>query len=424
MAKGKGKAKKIVKYILLIILCVILLIAGVTAIVNTICVNKNTTLVDSYKAVDYSGKQLTPSVSNDGYYTFTTSKNLKVMQLTDIHIGGGWMSYKKDIKAITAVAEMIKTEKPDLVIATGDTAYPVPFQAGTFNNKSAAKLFGRLMDNLGVYWTITFGNHDTELYAFHSRKYISNYYANHKYNDADKKTSFCLYQPGPETVNGYGNSVINVTNSKGVITQSLITMDTGSYVDGDYFGIKWKYDGLHKDQINWYKNTLKKFGIENKKIDENSGIPKSLVFFHIPIEEYKIACNEYVDNGKKDTNDTKYLWGEVGEKKPYVYSSFYKDNFFETAKELGSTQAMFCGHDHLNNIGLNYKGINLIYGYSIDYLAYAHIDRFGSQRGNNMITITPKGTFSCKYNNYYGGKYKSGTDEKKSVKMTPYYPNK
>ena len=47
---------------------------------------------------------------------FTTDRDLKIMQLTDIHLGGGWLSLKKDSQAINAVATMIQAEKPDLVI--------------------------------------------------------------------------------------------------------------------------------------------------------------------------------------------------------------------------------------------------------------------------------------------------------------------
>ena len=55
-----------------------------------------------------------------------------------------------------------EAEKPDLVVATGDIAFPVPYMAGTFNNYSGAKAFENLMESLGVYWTVTFGNHDAE----------------------------------------------------------------------------------------------------------------------------------------------------------------------------------------------------------------------------------------------------------------------
>ena len=58
----------------------------------------------------------------------------------------------QDRRAIDCVVRMVTAEQPDLVAVTGDIAYPVPFQSGTFNNKTAARLFGRVMQNLGVYW--------------------------------------------------------------------------------------------------------------------------------------------------------------------------------------------------------------------------------------------------------------------------------
>ena len=45
------------------------------------------------------------------------------------------MSIKKDAMAINTVATMIRVEKPDFVVVTGDISYPVPFQAGTFNKQ-------------------------------------------------------------------------------------------------------------------------------------------------------------------------------------------------------------------------------------------------------------------------------------------------
>ena len=56
---------------------------------------------------------------------------------------------------------MITAEQPDLVVFTGDLTYPVPVQAGTFNNKENAKLLADLMEQLGVYWAPFWGNHDS-----------------------------------------------------------------------------------------------------------------------------------------------------------------------------------------------------------------------------------------------------------------------
>ena len=162
--KTKKRGKKALK-ILAGILVVIIALVGVAAIAN-IAGNKGN--IEKIAAFESAAKenQLVPEKDANGNWTFTTDEDFKVLQLTDVHIGGGFMSLKKDAMALNAVAAMIKAEKPDLVIATGDVSYPVPFQAGTFNNLSSAKVFAALMEQLGVYWTLGFGNHDTEAYSY------------------------------------------------------------------------------------------------------------------------------------------------------------------------------------------------------------------------------------------------------------------
>ena len=68
---------------------------------------------------------------------------------------------------------------------------------------------------------------------------------------------------------------------------------------------------------------------------------------------------------------------------------------------------MFCGHDHLNNIVLNYKGVDLTYNYSIDYLAYIGISKQGDQRGCTVVTVNPDGSYEQVHENYYQDKYVS-----------------
>lgn len=78
---------------------------------------------------------------------------------------------------------------------------------------------------------------------------------------------------------------------------------------------------------------------------------------------------------------------------------------FETILELGSTKAVFFGHDHRNNFSVEYKGIRLTYGMSVDYLAYPGIYKEGAQRGCTVITYKPDGSFDIKAENYYQEKY-------------------
>ena len=147
--------------------------------------------------------------------------------------------------------------------------------------------------------------------------------------------------------------------------------------------------------------------------------PKSLMFMHIPLTEVKAAYDESIANGKEDTENVKWLEGFDGETDEVVYCSRTDVDLFETVLEKGSTKALFYGHDHLNNFVLEYKGITLSYGYSIDYLAYSGIDEQGYHRGCTVITCEPSGDATIKHENYYQDKYVS-LYEKEVVNMEPY----
>ena len=108
------------------------------------------------------------------------------------------------------------------------------------------------------------------------------------------------------------------------------------------------------------------------------------MLFYTPVKEYKTAYQLY-DSGSVEV---KYYFG-VNEEEMFdkVCSSDYPSKIFDTALELNSTKAFFCGHDHYNNMSLEYKGIRLTYGMSIDYLAMPGISKDTKQRGATLITV-------------------------------------
>ncbi len=389
--------KKSVKVIIWIAV-IIALIAAVTAAVNFGMYKANLSRISEYSPV-INEEAVKPELDDKGVYTFVTDRELRIMQLSDIHIGGGWMSFNKDRMAINAVAAMITAEKPDLVVLTGDQVFPVPFQAGTFNNKISTKLIIALMEQLQVPWTACLGNHDSEIYSYFSREKIGNMYS-------DENLEFCLFSNGPEDVDGVGNHYFNVKNSEEKITQQLIFMDSHSYTDEDPLGIFWKYDNIHQNQVDWYEKVI----LEAQK---NNPEVKSLAFFHIPLVEHRDAYTAV----REGTGEAESISGVIGEKDPYVYCGMGEDNLFEKALELGSTQAFFCGHDHDNNMVIKYKDVFFVYGYSVDYLAYSGISKRGYQRGCTMITANPDGTCDINHENYYQDKYQP-LYEKEAVRMT------
>ena len=407
-----------------IILAVFVVIGIAGTIANKVYIKNAVEYIKTFEPATPQEK-LTIEKDTDGYYTIISDRDVKIVQLTDIHLGGGWMSKKDDYKVINTIAAMITEEKPDIVIATGDISYPVPFTAGTFNNQSAARIFATLMETLDVTWTVTFGNHDSEIYSTYNREKMGEFYSSDEWKN-------CLYLMDDESIDGVGNSVIKVKNSKGVITQALFTIDSNDYPKENKFagivaGFTGNYDNIHENQIDWYKATCEKLNADNKAFIENTfegdeqtqllqkyGLVKSLVFMHIPPTEYQQAWDEFKANGYKDTENVKYYYGTLGEK---VCHPRNDDQFFETALELGSTQGMFVGHDHINIFSLEYKGIRLTYGMSIDYVAYGKIDTVGTQRGCTVITVKPDGTFDCYPENYYQDKYVSSDKEEVTMQV-------
>ncbi len=405
----KGNAKKKLKSFLIVVVALVCLIT----FLNIVIVNDNIKYAESYSSVDFN-EQLIPEKDSSGDWVFTTDRDFRVMQLTDIHQGGGFLSREKDKMSLNAVAAMITKEKPDLVIVTGDIAFPVPYQAGTFNNMSGAKQFAALMEKLGVYWTVTLGNHDSEVYSYFSRESVAEFYKS-------EDLKHCLFEYGETDAAtegfGMGNHIIKVKNSDGVITQSFIMMDSHSYTDGDYFGIQWKYDNIHQNQVDWYKNkvlemneynkkTIKSLSYKNEKelLKEYTPV-KSLAFFHIPLVEARDTWLELEENDFKNTSSAEYIDGIIGETGKRIFCGIGEDELFETMVELDSTKAMFNGHDHYNNATFSKDGIIFCYGNSIDYLAYSGIAQEGSQRGCTIITCKNDGSFTIDKYNYYSDRY-------------------
>ena len=435
------KKKRTIKALIItgaIVLVLAIFVSGV-AIGNTVGAKGLIKQAKSVEPVKYDHEQLKPQFDEEWtYFEAPEGRDFKVLQFTDVHIGAGSFSQQQDAWAMNAVATMIRKEQPDLVVVTGDIAYPVPFQAGTFNNLNATKIFANMMENLGVYWTFAYGNHDTEAYSMYSRREISEYYENSNFK-------YCLYERGfadeDDDFNhidrGFGNHIINVKNTKGEYIQSIVILDSHSYIDGDYFGLVWKYDNIHQSQVDWYTQEMDKLKDANKNNGFGDEYVKNMAFFHIPLREYRRVWKAFIDNNGGDTKqelkpeihvvsvdeyteeyddggtytgekaDATYYYGVRGESQSNkngvanygVFCGYHEDRFFEEGLTHG-LKGTFCGHDHYNNFSIEYKGIRLTYGMSIDYLAYVSV-KDHAQRGCTAILIDKDGNFDCEARNYY-----------------------
>ncbi len=306
--------------------------------------------------------------------TKEAGKPFRILQLTDIHIGGGPFSRKKDKLALAAVEKIVGAANADFVIVTGDVCYPLWPWSGTFNNMRGSRKFADLMNKLGMEWTLVYGNHDTESFAFYNKERLSEFYMSQPK---------CHFQKGESGLTGMGNYCIKLNNPDGTLNTALMFLDSNAYLTKSFFS---GFDVIHDDQIDWYKRAIAEMSADGQTA-------RSLAFFHIPPKEFKEGWEKCYNGSSEAT----YHLGFVQEKDNYFgYPKTKEGKFFGEMVKLGSCNGMFMGHDHLNTLSITYQGIRLTYGMSIDYLAYKGIKKKHTQRGGTVIEIYDDGTFDIK----------------------------
>lgn len=313
--------------------------------------------------------------------------NFKILVTTDLHL------YNKKIfrdKALQTLVKNISSAKPDLVLFCGDIVLTDFQQIDTIQ-------FGQMMEKIGVYWAIVFGNHEAR-----AEKEF------HKYFLIKNASSFphCLTKIGDSKLFGFGNCKINIMNSDKTIKQTLFLMDSGRDIIDKYRKEHCVPDEIHgydfikNNQMTWYENSI-------RDLREAHGDFKSILFLHIPLCEYnkvmvKDENGDYVPSGKAEL-----LYGGMYES---VGCSSFNSGMFNKIKEMGSTQAVVCGHDHVNDFCALYKGIYLVYaqwgGYDDDYALDSKIDWDDEStyvQGATIINVSKDGqiNFSQLLNNRF-----------------------
>ena len=263
--------------------------------------------------------------------------DFKILQLTDLHMGD------KDYQDIhyKFLDLTIRDADPDFIVITGDLF--------TVASRSTAKRMINFFNSKKIPWTVTFGNHDEQCY-------FSVDWLTSQLNSAGQ---YCYFKDiQDDDVSGNANFAINIMDGSTVFKQ-LIVMDSNRYCYGPkYVG----YDYFKDNQIDWYKRLM------NHNVNEYGGIVNSLMFYHIPLPE----INDAWDNRATAA----YFEGEEREK---TCPPDYNSGFFGVIKEQNSTQAMFFGHDHVNNFIVEYQGVIFAYGIKSTDRVYFDEDMMGGR---------------------------------------------
>ena len=251
---------------------------------------------------------------------FNAEKKFKIVQFTDVHVKHG--NPKSDI-ALQRIAAVLKAEKPDLVVYTGDIIYSQPAEPAL-----RAALAPAVALNIPI--AVTFGNHDDE-------------------QGLSREVLYKILQTVPNSVtsdvkglSGVGNYILNIqsANAKNDAA-SLFCLDSHSYSKIKGVG---GYDYIKPDQVAWYLEESEKIKSRN-----NGDTIPALAFFHIPLPEYHEAV--------ASENSTL-----IGHRREPACSPALNSGMFAAMKQAGNMMGVFVGHDHDNDYAAYWKGILLCYG--------------------------------------------------------------
>jgi len=250
--------------------------------------------------------------------------------------------------------DMIKWAKPDLIVLSGDAVSGKP-AALTGGYENVWKKWTTPLNEAQIPYAYILGNHDAE-------------------GDLDKYKIVALDDTNPLSLRKKSEGIPDTTNfvvpiqssrNQNELAANIWLFDTGS-ISCDSFEYSWGC--VERSQLQWYDEMSKKIK------DQHGTHVHHIAFIHIPIPEYRKMYNE---------ND---VYGNAGED---IGCPFVDTHFFGHVKANGDISAIFCGHDHKNDFGGWYDGIELVYGRKSGHGAY------GKVRGAKVIklkeTIDEKG---------------------------------
>ena len=295
------------------------------------------------------------------------NKGFRILSTTDLHFGDD--PVLRD-KCMDMLMRHIADTKPDLVVLTGDIIL------GKYQHLDAIQ-FACFMEKIGVYWAFTFGNHEAREEKGRFKELLMKC-----------QTTFphCLARQGKKELFGLCNYCVNILGSEDKILKTLFMFDSGRDILDEYreehgcpkdFG---SYDFIKYNQMNWYENKL-------RMLESKYGEVKSFMYMHIPIKEYELAITQDENGEFVFTDKCEILYGSAYES---VGSSKHNTGLFELIKKLGSTQAVFSGHDHVNDYCAIYDGVYLVYNQCGGYETYTMEEKknWPEEKWPQGVTIT------------------------------------
>ena len=279
-------------------------------------------------------------------FRFNENGEFTILQLTDQH----YCSYAKnesinvtewkDRKTHELSRRMIQLSKPDLIVLSGDA---VTGKAGAKRPGEFEKCWDKVAESLleaQIPYAYILGNHDAE--GYWNRRQIVKF--DYKQPLSVRKDSEGI----PDTCN-FMVPVFSSRNDE-ELAANVWFFDSGSQSCDDFDRYTWGC--IERDAVDWYN-------YQSQKIKDEYGTNiHHLAFLHIPLPEYAELWN------------SREFYGDGDE---MIGCPNINTGFFESLKKNGDISATFVGHDHTNNMGGWYDGVELIYGQKSGYGFYGDL---------------------------------------------------
>ena len=264
----------------------------------------------------------TPRVRKDGKF--------KILQVADLHLSTGpgvcrdpepplhnGAKCDADLRTLAFVTSVLESERPDLVVLSGDQINGET----AADSQSAIFKFAYLFIERKIPFATIFGNHDDE--GSLTREALM---------QLTHSLPYSLSESGPTSVDGIGNYFIEVL-ARGTSSHSALTLyllDTHGYSPDErqFRG----YDWLKKNQIEWFKSTSQQLKNSPPHRDYTHH-HMDMAFIHIPLPEYRNTGDIVASTGSQPENPT-----------APGFNSGFKDALIEEG-----VLALSCGHDHVND---------------------------------------------------------------------------
>ena len=254
----------------------------------------------------------------------------KIVQVADLHLSTGLGICRDaepsthnggkcdaDPRTLEFVGSVLDSEKPDLVVLSGDQVNGETAP----DAQSAVFKYAELFIQRSIPFATIFGNHDDE-----------GSLAREALMQLTESLPFSLGNIGPSAVDGVGNYYLEVLAHKSSAHSALTLyfLDTHAYSpdEGHFRG----YDWLKKSQVDWFRATSK----DLKSSPSHTGYSHhhmDMAFIHIPLPEYRNVADIIEGSGKAPEAPT---------------APGFNSGFKQALVEEG-VLAVSCGHDHVND---------------------------------------------------------------------------